>query len=163
MGILHVFGYRVWNHDKYQWGKTQQMPLIQWHITLFTVWYKRFKCHFTYSPKTQQEENFTKSLITSYRVNARQLNFLEILCFHILSSQKFKLKLISAIFLLPMISRNELSITLSTLYQPPLNFNSILRNTNYLSFDNFLSLYKCGNILETKYLLYKLFCAPERK
>ena len=44
-------------------------------------------CHFTYSPKTQQELNFGKSLIISYRVNALQLNFLEIL-YHILSSHK---------------------------------------------------------------------------
>ena len=35
---------------------------------------------------------------------------------HIVFSQKFKLKLISGTFLLPMISRNELSITLSTLW-----------------------------------------------
>ena len=72
-------------------------------------------CHFTYSPKTQQEQNFRKSLIISYRVNALQLYILEILCYHILSSaKKFKLKLISAQFFLTMISLNELSITLST-------------------------------------------------
>ena len=35
---------------------------------------------------------------------------------YIVFSQKFKLKLISAKFLLPMIFRNELSITLSTLW-----------------------------------------------
>ena len=90
-------------------------------------------CHFTYSPKMQQEKNFRKPLIISYRVNALQLYFLEILYyfkqfwnnfkqfFHILLSyivvsQKFKLNLISAKFLLSMISCNELSITLSTLY-----------------------------------------------
>ena len=36
--------------------------------------------HFTYLPTTQQEQNFRKSLTISYRVNALQLNFLEILC-----------------------------------------------------------------------------------
>ena len=45
-----------------------------------------------------------KNLIISYRVNELQLNFLEIL------------KLISAKFLLPMISSNELSLTLSTVW-----------------------------------------------
>ena len=44
-------------------------------------------CHFTYSPKTKQEQNFRKSLIISYRVNALQLNFLEIL-YHILLSHE---------------------------------------------------------------------------
>ena len=45
-------------------------------------------CHFTYSPKTQEEQNFRKSFIISCTVNALQLNFLEILCYHILSSHK---------------------------------------------------------------------------
>ena len=45
-------------------------------------------CHFTYSPKTQQEHNFRKSSIISYWVNAWQLNFLKIFCYHILSSHK---------------------------------------------------------------------------
>ena len=50
----------------------------------------------------------------SYRVNALQQNFLEILCCHILSSHKsLKLKLISENFLFSMISRNE---ALSTLW-----------------------------------------------
>ena len=35
---------------------------------------------------------------------------------YIVVSQKFELKLISAKFILPMISRNELAITLSTLW-----------------------------------------------
>ena len=70
--------------------------------------------HFTYSPKTQQEQNFRKSLIISYRVNALQLNFLEMLL-NIVVSQKFKPKLISEKFLLRMSYGSELSITLSTL------------------------------------------------
>ena len=45
-------------------------------------------CHFTYSPLTQQEQNFRNSLIILYRVNAQKLHFLEILCYHILSSHK---------------------------------------------------------------------------
>ena len=80
-------------------------------------WKLKSSCHFTYSPKTQQEQIFRKSLIVSYRVTALQLNFLEILLLsYIVVSQKFKLKLIGAKFLLPMISRNELSVTLSTLW-----------------------------------------------
>ena len=58
-------------------------------------------CHFT-SPKTQQEQDFRKSLIISYRVNALQLYFLEILLSYIVVSQKFTLKLITAKFLLPI-------------------------------------------------------------
>ena len=77
-------------------------------------WKLKSACHFTYSPKTQEEQIFRKSLIISYRVNALQLNFLEILLLsYIVVSQKFKLKIIGAKFLLPMISRNELSVTLS--------------------------------------------------
>ena len=73
---------------------------------------------FHFSPKTQQEQNFRKSLIISYSVNALELNFLELntLLSYIFVAQKIKLKLISAKFLLPMISRNELSITLYLLY-----------------------------------------------
>ena len=83
-------------------------------------------CHFTYSPKTQQEHNIRKSLIISYRVDALQLNS------HIVVSQKFKLKLISAKFLLPMISRNELYITLSTLCRySPKQWMNYLMNLTY--------------------------------
>ena len=82
-------------------------------------------CHFTYSPQMQQEQNFRKSLIISYIVNALQLIFLEILCYYIVISQKFKFKLISSKFLLPMVSRNELSITLSTLWSQPWSHQSV--------------------------------------
>ena len=71
-------------------------------------------CHFTYSPKTQQEQNFRKSLTISCRIKL-QLNFLKILYHYIVVWQKFKLILISSIFLLRMISFHALSIALSTL------------------------------------------------
>ena len=64
------------------------------------------ECYFTHSPKTQQEQNFKKSLIIPYRVKTLQLAFLEILGHHICRLTKFKLKLISAKFFLPMILRN---------------------------------------------------------
>ena len=97
-------------HDKCDWSSDTSLYL-QSGINVFSA------CHFTYSSKTQQEQNLRKSLIISYRVNALQLNFQEILCYHILSlHKKFMLKLISAKFLLPMISPNEPSITLSTLW-----------------------------------------------
>ena len=54
---------------------------LQSSINVFSV------CHFTYSPKTQQEQNFRKSVIISYRVNALQLNFLKIL-YHIFPSHE---------------------------------------------------------------------------
>ena len=74
-------------------------------------------CHFTYSPKTQHEHNFWKSLLISHRVNALQLNFLEILCYHILSSHKSLAQINNKCkVLIPMISRNELFITFSTLW-----------------------------------------------
>ena len=98
-------------HDKCDWSSDTSLYL-QSGINVLSA------CHFTYSPKTRLEQDFRKSLIISYRVNALQLNFLEILRYrnYIVVSQKFKLKLISAKFLLPMIFRNELSITLSTLW-----------------------------------------------
>ena len=53
-------------------------------------------CHFTYSPN---EQHFRKSLIISFRVNALQLNFLELYTvIVIVVSRKFKLKLRSANF-----------------------------------------------------------------
>ena len=51
--------------------------------------------------------------------NALQQNCLELLCHHFLRFQKFKLKLISEKFLLPLISRNELSITMVLLTTLP--------------------------------------------
>ena len=39
----------------------------------------------------EQEQNFKKSLIITYGFNALQLNFLEILCWHLLTSHKVKL------------------------------------------------------------------------
>ena len=59
-------------HDKCDWCSDTSIYL-QSGINVLSV------CHVTYSPKTQQDKNFRKSLIISYRVNALQLNFLEIL------------------------------------------------------------------------------------
>ena len=78
-------------YNEYQWGKSRQVWLIQWHITSLYLQPRinvLSACHFTNSPKTQEEQNFIKFLIISYRVNAPQRNFLKILCYHILTSHK---------------------------------------------------------------------------
>ena len=98
------------------------MRLIQWHITLLQSGVNVISaCYFTYSPKTQRELNFRKSLMVSYRVYALKLNFLEILCYYILSSHKSLSPNKYPKFLLLVISSNELFITLSTLWVNPLN------------------------------------------
>ena len=57
-------------------------------------------CHFTYSPKTQQEQNFRKSLMISYRVNETKFHFTvtkysrNTLLSYIVVSQMYKLRLI---------------------------------------------------------------------
>ena len=94
------------------------MRLIQWHITLFSICYKRFKCmsfHLFAKNVTGTEfqkilNNFIYSKCTASKFSRNTL------LSYIVVSQKFKLKLIIAKFLLPMISRNELFITLSTLW-----------------------------------------------
>ena len=79
-------------HDKCDWSSDTSLYL-QSGINVLSA------CHFTYSPKPQQEQNFRKLLIISYRVNHRvdsvstlwvnalQLYFLEIL-YQILPSHK---------------------------------------------------------------------------
>ena len=54
-------------------------------------------CHFTYSPNEQRERHFRKSLIISYKIDALQLNFLELLYYYLLLTHErlIKLKLIS--------------------------------------------------------------------
>ena len=71
--------YQKVKHDKCDWSSATALYL-QSGINVFSA------DHFTYSHKTQQEQNFRKSLIISCRVNVLQLNFLKILCYHILSS-----------------------------------------------------------------------------
>ena len=58
------------------------------------------------------EHQFRKSLIILYRVYALQLNFIELLCDHLLSPHKSlsSNKLISAKFLHSVISRNKHAI-----------------------------------------------------
>ena len=89
-GIIHFFRRPIWNHimkinkvehDKCDWSSDTSLYL-QSGINVLSA------CYFTYLPKTQQEQNFRKSLIISYGVNALQLNFLKILCYHILLSHK---------------------------------------------------------------------------
>ena len=60
--------YKV-KHDKCD-CKSATSLYLQFSINVLSA------CHFTYSPKTQQEQNFGKVLIISYRINALQLNFL---------------------------------------------------------------------------------------
>ena len=45
-------------------------------------------CHFTYSPDEERKQDFRKSLIISYKVNALQLNFVELLCYNFLTCHK---------------------------------------------------------------------------
>ena len=53
------------------------------------AWYKRFKClSFHLFANNTTGTNFRKSFIILYTVNALQLNFLEIICYHILLSHK---------------------------------------------------------------------------
>ena len=106
----HIMNINEVKHNKCDWS-SDTLLYLQSGINVLSA------CHFTCSPKTQQEHNFRKSLIISYRVNFSAAKFSRnTLLSYIVVSQKFKLKLISAKFLLPMISRNELSITLSTLW-----------------------------------------------
>ena len=117
---LYLALYPVWNHimninkvkhDKCDWSSDTSLYL-QSGINVLSA------CHFTYSPKTQQNQSFRKSLIISHRVNALAATKFSrnTSLSYIVVSQKFKLKLKNAKFLLSMISPNELSITLSTLW-----------------------------------------------
>ena len=94
-------------------------------------------CHFTCSSKTQQEQNFRKSLIISYRDKCTATKFSRnTLLSYIVVSQKLKLKLITAKFLFPMISRNELSmIILTATYMLYIAHCSIKVNTYVLGFN----------------------------
>ena len=59
-----------------------------------TSLYLKFKinvlnaCHFTYSPEPDRGQNFRKSLIVSYGVNALQLTYKELLGYHLLTFHK---------------------------------------------------------------------------
>ena len=100
-------------HDKCDWSSDTSLCLqsgeIYYSINVLIAY------HFTYSPKTQHEQNIKKSLIISYS-QCTTTKFFRNTLSYIIVAQKFKFKLISAKFLLPMISRNELSITVSTLW-----------------------------------------------
>ena len=77
----HIININKVKHDNCFWSSYTSLYL-QSGINVLSA------CHFTYSTKTQAEQNFRKSIIISYRVNALQLNFLDLLCHHILSSHK---------------------------------------------------------------------------
>ena len=97
-------------HDKRDWSIDTSLYL-QSNIKVLIA------RHFTYSQIPEREQNFRKALIISYRVSAlHATKFSRIILLSFLDvSQKSKLKLISDIFGLPMISRCELSITLNVL------------------------------------------------
>ena len=65
------------------------MRLIPKHITLLQSRTNVLNAgQFTYSPDEERKQNFRKSLIIQHRVNALQIHFIELLCYHFLPSHK---------------------------------------------------------------------------
>ena len=90
-GLYTFFWHAVWNHDdikKVQQDKCDESGgtslYLQSSINVLNA------CHFTYSliKYEDHEHHLKKSLIILYRGNTLQLNFLELLCYHLLSSYK---------------------------------------------------------------------------
>ena len=99
-------------------------------------------CHFTYSQIPEREQNFRKILNYFTLSQRRATAFSRITLSFLDVSKRFKLKLMSAKFLLLLISRNELFLTIYSMAE--------LRRTTGLLFP---SQCLCGTILLTLYLM----------